>query len=93
MLARMLNELFVLCLTLAVALLAGSIVDYLIHRQNRNLVRVLERERNFFAQERLQLLDRIMHMSGNTWNPPPRLDAEPDAEEKEEPEEPGWHAY
>lgn len=53
----------------------------------RNLLRILERERESFAAERKLLIDQIMHLSNKTWTPPPRT-IEPAAPEPE----PDWVA-
>jgi hypothetical protein len=50
------------------------------------LFRELARREQAWAIERQALLDRIMHLSGQTWTPPP-VDLEPQVEIEEEPEE------
>ena len=48
----------------------------------RALLRTIERMEARHAAERAQLLDRIMHLAGRTWEPPPAamLPVEPEPE-------------
>lgn len=51
----------------------------------RNLLRMLEREREAFAAERARLIDQICALSGKPWTLPPRPVAdtpEPDENQK-----------
>ena len=59
-------------------------------RDNKQLVRTLERERNAFIQQQNILLDRLAHASKNPWTLPPR-EVPQEPEEESEPQEPGWH--
>ncbi len=60
----------------SVATLAGFLF---VHART---VKGFEEQRRMFAQERRDLLDRLMFAQGNKWVNPPRL---PDREEDEEP--------
>lgn len=52
----------------------------------RELLRLIERERNQHREELRQLLDRIMYLAGNPWSPPPQplWSPEPESEPVEE---------
>jgi hypothetical protein len=46
-------------------------------RSSRWWARELARREQAWAQERRELLDRIMHLAGQTWTPPPSTERAP----------------
>ncbi len=73
----------------AIALVAVTVA--LFARLVREERREAARDRTAFAQERALLLDRLAHLSGKPWTPPPRVDVprveEPALDYIEDPEQ------
>ena len=62
-----------LALILSLVLNLGLVILTLFHtRFHRELVHNLRRDRLNSFQRETELMDRLMHMSGSTWTPPPR---------------------
>ena len=90
------KELIVLALTLGIALIAGSFVDFLIHRGNQKLVRILERDRNAHNAQVESLLNRIdaAYNKRPYYTPKPEPVEEPEeTEEEKKAREEGWRPY
>lgn len=43
----------------------------------RNLLRLLERECERHASIESRLINQLLHVTGNTWTPPPTVEREP----------------
>lgn len=58
----------------------------------KTLHRAMERERAKYAQREAELLDRLMHVTGHTWTPPPRVvdEVEPEEDEELQQHREGW---
>jgi hypothetical protein len=86
--------LLLLALSLSVTLLVALLGDLALVRYMRTVSREHAREKTILLQANSDLTDRIMHMAGSTWTPPPRPVVEPDTEPDEDVKrfQEGWTA-
>ncbi len=72
-----------LLLSLSSTLLACIAGDLMLIRYMRANDRAHAREKQSLMQINTDLTDRIMHMAGNTWTPPPRTEVVEEIESEE----------
>ncbi len=72
-----------LLLSLSVTLLVCLAGDLMLIRYMRANDRAHIREKQILMQQNTDLIDRVMHMSGSTWTPPPRPEVVEETESEE----------
>ncbi len=80
---RRLRSMFLILIVLSTALLACIAGDLMLVRYMREATRAHTREKQALMQTNTDLTDRIMHMSGSTWTPPPRPEIMEDVESED----------
>ncbi len=74
---------FLLLSSLSATLLACIAGGLMFVRYMRETTRAHTREKQVLLQQNTDLVDRIMHISGSTWTPPPRPEIVEEIESEE----------